>query len=259
MQLDGARVLVTGAGSGIGRALAVAFAGRGARLVLAGRRAAALAATRALLPAPAAAVIVAADITDPAGREALFDACAQPGGLDLLVNNAGLVISGRFADLSDADMDSMIGTNVVAPMALTRRLLPLLRLSPQPRIVNIGSVFGDIGHPLFAGYCASKFALRGLSDALRRELAAEGIGVTYAAPRATRTDAADGFADLVRPFAMALDMPADIAAQIVAAVAQDRDRLYARGPERLFVLVQRLLPQLVDRALIGKYRRFAAR
>src|SRR3546814_7220706 len=109
-------------------------------------------------------------------------------------------------------------------MALTRQLLPLLQLSSQARIVNIGSVFGDIGHPLFAGYCASKFALRGLSDALRRELAAVGIGVTYAAPRATRTVAADGFADLMLPFAMAMDMPETIAAQIVAAGAQERDR-----------------------------------
>ncbi|MFC3676237.1 SDR family oxidoreductase [Ferrovibrio xuzhouensis] len=259
MRLDGARVLVTGAGSGIGRALAIALAARGARLVLNGRREAALAATQALLPIPANAVIVAADITTAAGRDALFQACTTPGGLDLLVNNAGVVISGRFADLTDADMSRLFATNVIAPMALTRQLLPLLQLSSQARIVNIGSVFGDIGHPLFAGYCASKFALRGLSDALRRELAAVGIGVTYAAPRATRTAAADGFADLMQPFDMAMDMPETIAAQIVAAVAQDRDRIYARGAERLFVLMQRLLPQLVDRALIGKYRRFAAR
>src|SRR3546814_5845940 len=89
MRLDGARVLVTGAGSGIGRALAIALAARGAWLVLNGRREAALAATQALLPIPANAVIVAADITTAAGRDALLQACTTPGGLDLLVNNAG--------------------------------------------------------------------------------------------------------------------------------------------------------------------------
>jgi len=259
MQLDGRRVLITGAGSGIGRALAIGLAQKGASLILNGRREHTLAATRALLPTPGRAEIVATDITTASGRAALVDAVTPPGGIDLLVNNAGLVASGHFEDLHDAAIEDMIATNVTGPMALTRSLLPQLRRSQSPRIVNIGSIFGDIGHPLFAGYCASKFALRGLSDALRRELAPEGIRVTYAAPRATRTKAADGFADLVGPFAMAMDTPDAVAAQIIRAIENDADHAYARGAERLFVLVQRLMPRLVDRALIGKYRRFVQR
>src|SRR3546814_11303760 len=86
-------------------------------------------------------------------------------------------------------MSRLFATNVIAPMALTRQLLPLLQLSSQARIVNIGSVFGDIGHPLFAAYCASTFALRGLSAELRRELAAVGLRVPYPAPPTTPTAA----------------------------------------------------------------------
>jgi hypothetical protein len=142
-----------------------------------------------------------------------------------------------------------MATNIVAPLALTREMLPLLRRAAPSRIVNVGSMFGDIAYPLFAAYSASKFGLRGLSIALRRELKSLGIGVTYAAPRATKTDAASAYDPLVEPMQMRIDEPAGVAAHIWRAVAQDADSAYARGPERLFVLAQRLLPKLVDRAI----------
>jgi short-subunit dehydrogenase len=254
MLLESRTVVVTGAGSGIGRALAVALAKRGARIVLVGRRAAALAETAALLPAAARSLAVTADITTAAGRAAVAEAC-RSSGVDILINNAGIVASGLLADLTDIELERLVATNVTAPIALIRDLLPLLRLSDRPRVVNIGSVFGDIGHPYFAAYCASKFALRGLSDALRRELAADNIGVTYAAPRATRTAAADGFSDLVAPFAMALDEPAAVAARIVAGIESEAAAIYPRGPEWLFVWLQRLLPGVIDRALAAKGRK----
>ncbi len=254
MQLDGRSILITGAGSGIGRSLAVALARRGAMVILVGRRPATLSETAALLPAGARHQIVAADVTTAAGRASVVDAC-RSGGVDILINNAGLVASGLLRDLGDAEMQSLIATNVIAPIALTRDLLPLLRHSDRPRVVNIGSVFGDIGHPYFALYCASKFALRGLSDALRRELAADGIGVTYAAPRATRTAAADEFGDLIAPFGMAMDEPATVAAWIVGGIEAEAATLYPPGPERLFVWLQRLLPGLIDWALAAKGRK----
>jgi short-subunit dehydrogenase len=97
--------------------------------------------------------------------------------LDLLVNNAGVIDAGPFAALDDESLERLVATNLDAPIALARELIPMLQRSPDPHVVNIGSVLGDIGHPLFVGYCATKFGLRGASDALRRELACCGIAV----------------------------------------------------------------------------------
>jgi short-subunit dehydrogenase len=254
MLLEKRSIVVTGAGSGIGRAIALAAADRGAQLVLIGRRQAALQETAALLPAGTRWNLVTADITLAPGRADIVNACRRHG-VDILINNAGIVTSGLLSGLKDEDLARIVLTNVAAPIALTRDLVPLLKLSDRPRIVNIGSVFGDIGHPYFAAYCASKFALRGFSDAARRELAADGIGVTYAAPRATRTPAADGFNDLVAPFAMKLDDPAMVAARIMKGIEAEASIIYPGGPERLFIWLQRLLPAVIDRVLGEKSRK----
>lgn len=254
MLLEKRSIVVTGAGSGIGRAIALAAADRGAQLVLIGRREAALQETAALLPAGTRWNLVTADITSAPGRADIVNACRRHG-IDILINNAGVVASGLLSGLKDEDLVRLVMTNVAAPVALTRDLVPLLKLSDRPRIVNIGSVFGDIGHPYFVAYCASKFAVRGFSDALRRELTADGIGVTYAAPRATRTPAADGFHDLVAPFAMRLDDPATVAARIMKGIEAEASTIYPGGPEGLFVWLQRLLPVVIDRVLGEKSRK----
>jgi short-subunit dehydrogenase len=256
MRLEEKQVLITGASSGIGRALAVACARRGARLILTGRNEGALEETRGLLPTTCDVTLVAADIATPEGRRRIRQTATSQGPLDVLINNAGVVLSGRIEDNDDAALARVFETNVLAPIALTRDLMAPLRRAPAPRIVNVGSVFGDIGHPMFSAYAASKFALRGFSDSLRRELAGEGIGVLYAAPRATRTGATAAFAHLVVPFGMAVDDADTAAAQIVRAIERDRAHAYARGPERFFVLVQRLLPFLVDRALARKQAKY---
>jgi short-subunit dehydrogenase len=249
MRLEQSVAVITGAGSGIGRALAVEAAGRGMRLVLVGRRAAALEET-AGLAADGECLVVPADVTRADDRLRLAGALEERHGrVDLLVNNAGVVHAGPLAQCSDERIMAMLQTNVAAPLMLVRTLLPLLRAANGARVLNVGSMFGDIAFPFFVAYSATKFALRGASDALRRELAAEGIGVTYAAPRATRTPAADGFAALVGPMGMRMDSPGSVARRTLDAVARDARSVYPRGPERVLVLVQRLLPGLVDRSL----------
>ena len=141
-------------------------------------------------------------------------------GLDVLVNNAGVIAIGPLACATDDEFERMMATNVIAPLALTREMLPLLRRAMPSRVVNVGSMFGDIPYPLFAAYSASKFALRGLSIALRRELRGYGVGVTYAAPRATKTEAARVLDPLVEPMQMRMDNPAQVATQIWRAVDQ---------------------------------------
>ena len=253
MQLEGKRTLITGAGSGIGRALAIEASRLGMAVALCGRRPEALYETLAQMTPSGRHLRLRGDITNAAVRRGMRDFLwRQWGGLDVLVNNAGVVPVGPLACTTDAELEQVMATNVVAPMALTRELLPLLRRAMPSRVVNVGSMFGDIPYPLFAAYSASKFALRGLSGALRRELRPYGVGVTYAAPRATRTSAAQGFNSLVEPMQMRLDDPARVAAHIWRSVMKDQDSAYAKGPEKLFVLMQRLLPRIIDRAVAAQ-------
>ncbi|MBT5895844.1 MAG: SDR family NAD(P)-dependent oxidoreductase [Rhodospirillaceae bacterium] len=250
MRLDGKAMLITGAGSGIGRALAVACAKQGARLLLVGRRVGKLEETRALLPSAELGTILRADVTQGPDRQAIRQTITDNfGRLDVLVNNAGVPCVGPLRDTGDDELQCLLATNLLAPMALTRDLLNLLRASETPRIVNVGSVFGDIGHPLFAAYSASKFGLRGFSDAARRELMAEGIAVTYVAPRATHSETSHQFDHLIEPFSMTVDSAEVAADQILSAIRRDARSSYARGAERFFVILQRLAPRLIDQAL----------
>lgn len=255
MPPDGAVALVTGAGSGIGRALAVELSRRRARIVLVGRRRAALAETLRRMAVPGRASCVSADLTKASDRAAVVDAIAGLGRLDLLVNNAGVIRAALLDRTDDGGMEAMLATNVLAPFALSRDLLPYLRQGEAPRIVNVGSMFGDIAMPHFVAYSATKFALRGLSDGLRRELGPYGVAVTYAAPRAVRTEALPAFSHLVAPLGLRLDEPAAVARRILDAAAAGRRSVYPTGNERLYVLLARLCPRLVDRAIAGQLRR----
>ncbi len=242
--------LITGAGSGIGRALALEAVRRGYAPILVGRTEASLRETRALFPGTSA-TIVTADVTTAEGRRAIAEAAGAR--LDVLINNAGTLSVGHLRDMDDAALERMAATNLVAPMALTRDLLPALKAG-QGRVANIGSVFGDIAYPFFAAYSATKFGLRGFSDALRRELSGSGVGVTYIAPRATRTAAEAEFAALVEPLAMTLDSAERVAAEAWTAIEAGRRESFPRGKERFFVKVQRLFPALVDKSVGAQAR-----
>lgn len=154
-----------------------------------------------------------------------------------------------FDQCSDDDLAGMVTTNLLVPMLLTRDALPLLRQAAEGRVVNIGSMFGDIAFPYFVGYCVSKFGMRGFSDGLRRELKPDGIGASYAVPRATKTPTQQSTAEMLAPLKMSLDEPSDVARHILDAVQRDKNRIYPKGMERIFIKVQALLPSLVDRAV----------
>ncbi len=243
-------VLITGAGSGIGRALANEAAKLGFDMILVGRTKDKLEATAALIN-EAYITIVPADITTAEGRAAIVKAAGN--GLDILINNAGTLSVGHFSDMPDKALESMISTNLGAPIALTRDLLPALK-ARAGRIVNVGSVFGDIGFPFFAGYSATKFGLRGFSDAIRRELSGTGISVTYIAPRATHTAAEEKFAALIEPMNITIDSVERVASQAWAAILSGKRESFPKGKDRYFVKIQRLLPSLIDKAVGAQAR-----
>ncbi|MEJ6691503.1 MAG: SDR family NAD(P)-dependent oxidoreductase [Paracoccaceae bacterium] len=244
------KVLITGAGTGIGRALAIEAAQKGFDLILVGRTSATLEETRSKCETQNPYCIVA-DVTSAEGRALIANAVGET--LDILINNAGTLSVGHLTDMADSDLERMTTTNLVAPMALTRDLLPALRAS-NGRLVNIGSVFGDIAYPFFAGYSATKFGLRGFSDAMRRELSGDGIGVTYIAPRATRTAAECAFSALVKPMDMTLDSAEVVAAQAWDAILKGKRESFPKGKEQYFVKVQRLFPSLVDKSVGAQAR-----
>jgi short-subunit dehydrogenase len=129
-------------------------------------------------------------------------------------------------------------------------VLPQLLDRGHGAVLNIGSMFGSIAFAWFAGYSTSKFALRGFSEALRRELAGSGVNVLYAAPRALRTPInGPALERMAAATGMRMDAPAPIAERIVRALEQERKEVYLGFPEALFVRLNALLPRLVDGAL----------
>jgi short-subunit dehydrogenase len=252
MILNGKSVLITGAGSGIGRALAIEASRLGMRVALCGRNEASLDETSKYLENSLSDnIIIPCDITVSEHRRLLIDYIEKTWGrLDLLVNNAGIIDVGLFIDTTDEQIEKIIATNVVAPMILSKGFLPLMTKSAPARIVNIGSMFGEIPFPMFCVYSSTKSALRGFSIALRRELNGSGVSVTYAALRAVKTPATDQHDDIIRKAQPKLDIPSEIATYIWSQISKDRDTIYPQGPERLFAVLQSLLPNAVEKSVI---------
>lgn len=246
------RVLLTGAAGGIGRELAVALAEKKTRLGLIGRTDASMASLEHLVTVHRMdAIVIQADLTDTAARRTAILRMNQAyGGVDVLINLAG-VLDFRFFDDADAGTISRIlQVNVEAPIQMSREVLPQMLGRGSGRIVNVGSTFGSIGYPGFAVYSASKFALRGFSQALRRELQGTGVGLTYVAPRAVRTAFNPPAVHLMAERnLMRMDDPAWVAARIVRAIERQRSEAYLGFPESLFARLNGLVPSLVDGAL----------
>ena len=253
------RVLLTGASGGIGAALAEALAQRGAQLLITGRNQAALDALVARFPEHIEAVC--ADLTRAEDRHRLVGA-AHLAGCNMLINAAGSNQSAFFDTTTDYDIEQLITINLTATLQLTRALLPQLMASPEASIITLGSTFGQLGYPGQVTYCATKFALRGFSQALRRELADTRVRVMYIAPRATRTAMNSPQTDALNAaLGNAVDAPSAVALAIVRAVERQREELQIGRPERFFTRLNTLLPGVVDRALLRQLpviRRFVS-
>lgn len=256
MRLSGKTVLITGAGSGIGRALAIHAAAQGSNVLLVGRQLSKLEETKSLFRPGSFAGCYEADVTTNEGRLAIKTAVVQgERGLDVLINNAGCILNQSLLESLDCDVERMIKTNLLAPIFLTRDLLPILRKSGKSRVVNVGSLYGDIAMPGFSVYSATKFGVRGLSDALRRELSEEGVGVTYVAPRATLTEGVASILPTLKKQGIVPDDPMSVADWIWSAIERGQPNAYPPAKERLFVAIQRIFPSIIDQVLTKQYAR----
>jgi short-subunit dehydrogenase len=263
LDLHGRRVLLTGASSGIGRALALCLAAQGTRLVLASRDRGKLAGlAEEVRQRGGEAVVVPTDVTDRAQRTHLLqEARAALGGLDVLINNAGVGAMGFFAEATEERLRRIFEVNFFACTELTRAALPVLRQGRQPMVVNIASVLGRRAIPGCTEYCASKFALVGWSEGLRAELAGEGIHVLVVCPGSIETSFRDNLLESRLRFGyyrrkrMSAERCAEL---IVQAVRARRHEVVITGRAKAVVWLNRLFPWLLDRVL-ARYARSAER
>jgi short-subunit dehydrogenase len=158
-----------------------------------------------------------------------------------------------FEKLSDRDIELMMNLNSVVPMKLARKLLAGLKQQPAARIVNIASTFGALGFPGYSVYSASKYAIRGFSQALSRELSDTSVRVGCILPRATKTAInTDRVVEMNRKLSVAMDPPDKVAAAVLRFICSDRGELALGWPEKLIVRVNSLFPALVSNAISKK-------
>ncbi|MBN9619106.1 MAG: SDR family oxidoreductase, partial [Actinobacteria bacterium] len=258
MELSGKRVLVTGAASGIGRAVAQAAGRDGARLVLIDRNADQLAAAVADLRAGGADVVLAepVDVTDRAAVEALAAAThAQGGSVDVVMNVAGVAAWGTVDRLEHRHWQAMVDVNLMGPIHVIESFVPgMIAAGRGGHLVNVSSAAGLVGLPWHAAYSASKFGLRGVSEVLRFDLRQHGIRVSLVCPGGVATGLTEtveiagvdqttpAFARLQAHFRRRAVTPDQAAAAILRGMRRKRYLVYTSRDIQALFLVQRLCP-----------------
>jgi short-subunit dehydrogenase len=251
MRLDGARAILTGASSGIGRALALRLAEHHVRLCLASRSRDRLETlTSEIRDRGGQALATPTDITDPAQRARLLETVLTAWhGIDILINNAGVGATGFFADATEERMRRIFEVNFFASTELTRLALPKLRQGKDPLVVNVSSIIGRRGIPGNSEYCASKFALAGWSESVRAELAQQGIHVLLVCPGRIETDFGEHLIEDRARFRWQQHrkMSADRCAQLmVKAMRRRQNELVTTAEGKALLWLNRLCPRLVD-------------
>ncbi|MBL8865487.1 MAG: SDR family NAD(P)-dependent oxidoreductase [Planctomycetia bacterium] len=261
--LKGLRLLVTGASQGIGRAIAVEAAKRGCRVLASARSGDLLNELAGEVRAAGGTIeTITSDITKPADRQAMVDAANRHfGGLDVLVNNAGIGATGHFMDSEPQVLRDIFETNYFAVCELTRLFLPVLKQGTTPQIVNISSVVARRAYPARSLYSSSKFALAGWSEAIRAELAKDGIDVLVVNPGLTQTNFSKNM--LESKAKVSLDHKRGMTSEEVAVATLDAMRkgkseitLTLQG--KLLVFVTRFFPWIFDIFAKKKVRKLFA-
>ncbi|MBD2767625.1 SDR family oxidoreductase [Hymenobacter sp. BT664] len=256
-------VLITGGTSGIGQACALVFGRAGYQVAFTGRDEARLAATaEALTAAGVANLAIRADVGDEeAAERAVREAVARFGGLDVLINNAGISMRARFQDAELEVIKRLMQTNFFGTVFTTKFALPHL-IARKGSIVGISSIAGYRGLPGRTGYSASKFAMNGFLEALRTELLDQGVNVLTAAPGFTASNirqvalAADGSPQGESPRDEGAMMSSEaVAEQLLKAVRQRQRTLVLTGQGKLTVFLNKWLPGLTDKLVLNHFRK----
>jgi short-subunit dehydrogenase len=257
--ISGKVVIITGASSGIGRATAVALAREGAKLALVARRENLLRELEREI-AGATAVSMALDLRQKDNVETMIRSTRDLyGRIDVLINNAGFGFLGSVESTPDDVVREIFDLNFEAPLRASRLVIPIMRAQGGGQIINISSVAGRRGLPLSGIYCATKFALNGISESLRVEVKDAGIDVTIVNPAATLTefgrsvrrgDVAVKFKPLGR-----IQSAEEVAAAAVRCMKRPKPEIFPYGMSRALVWANALSPNLVDRLMARIYRR----
>ncbi|WP_316203954.1 SDR family NAD(P)-dependent oxidoreductase [Bradyrhizobium sp. SZCCHNS3051] len=274
--IRGASAAVTGAASGIGRALAQELAARGCDLALADRDEAGLASLAAELTASGRKVTThRLDVSDVAAvTQFAVDATRAHPGLNIVVNNAGVALFGSFAEIDQAEMEWLFNINFWGVVHGTRAFLPHLSRQREAHVVNLSSIFGIIAPPGQSAYAAAKFAVRGFSESLRHELTAAGSpvrlsvvhpgGIATAIARNARagqgmTDNARRVQAIERFERLARTSPRDAALRIIEGIERNEPRILIGGDARFMDLLQRFMPGTYWRVMAKRLEKAAAK
>jgi short-subunit dehydrogenase len=250
-------VIITGTSSGIGWHLALQLAEFGCQMVVCARREDRLNELASLIePLGGTCVVVVGDVCESATRGLLLAAAEEHfGGVDILINNAGIGAMGRFDEANPERLRQIFEVNFFAMAELIRESLPLLKVGADPLIVNMNSVLGHRATPLKSEYCASKFAVHGLSDAIRAELAGDGVDLLLVSPSTTDSDFFDSAIedetgkDWKKGGAMS---PETVAAKTIRAMQKRRHEIILTFGGRIIVWLDRIIPGIANR-LVARF------
>lgn len=262
-ELSGLRVLITGASQGIGRALAVAAAKRGMRVLAAARSPTLLhELAQEVRQAGGCIEVVTADVTSPTDRQRMVDAAkSHYDGLDVLINNAGIGATGHFMDTDAETMRQIFEVNLFGTVETTRVFLPMLMSGKTPAIVNISSVVARRALPARSHYAASKFAVQGFSEALRAELMKDGVDVIVVNPGLTQTNFPKNMLERKAKFMvdhMRGATPEQVAESTLEALRKGKNEVTLTFKGKLLVFVGRHFPWLVELIARKKVRELFA-
>ncbi|WOV91696.1 MAG: SDR family oxidoreductase [Candidatus Zeuxoniibacter abyssi] len=221
--------LLTGASGGIGGILVKYLTASQARVILVGRCGESLRRAADI----SGGEVITADFTSADDVAAVI---TKAQNIDGIINCAGAICFAEAVATDAATINKIVAVNLAAPMILTTGLLPMLLQRPEAIIVNIDSVFGFIGHPGYAAYCATKFGLRGFCEALSRELADTSVRVVYVAPRVVATGSnSESAVAMNKALGNNCDSPEFVADVVMNVIRKDHSHAPIRMPERLFI------------------------